>query len=105
MRLLIASALLVLITCHAQAATGSGCYRVVGVGPGDALNMRAGPSAQNRIVDRLVPNRHGIISSVGPCIPKRFAWHRRWCPVSHYSGNGTTTGWVKARYVEGTGCP
>ncbi len=89
----------------ARAATSSGCYAVVNVSKGDALNMRSGPSARNRVVGRLVPGRHGIISRTGPCVPRSASVGRRWCPVTHFSGNGTTTGWVKARFVTSTGCP
>ncbi len=96
---------LVALAGQASAATSSGCYRVVGVAGGDTLNMRSGPSAGSAIVGRLVPDRHGILSRLGPCVPKRLQWSSRWCPVTHYSGNGTTTGWVKARFVRDTGCP
>lgn len=90
----------------AQSASDSGCWRVINVAPGDSLNMRSGPSASAQIVDRLVPNRHGIIAAKGRCTPTSKPWRSRWCPVAHHSGNyPMTLGWVKARYVTGAGCP
>ncbi len=94
------------VIAQAHAATDSGCYYVVNVQPGDSLNMRSRPSAKGHIVDRLIPNRHGVISSDGYCTPSHRAWHRRWCPVRHHSGDyPTTSGWVKAKYIRGSGCP
>ena len=89
----------------AQAATSSGCYVVVNVAQGDALNVRAGPSGSDQIVDRLVPGRHGVLSRTGRCVPQRLPASSRWCPLTHYSGDGTRTGWAKARYLKSSGCP
>ena len=89
----------------AQAASDSGCYTVANVGRGDALNLRSGPSTRNRVVDRLVPGRHGVLSRTGRCVPRRLPRRSRWCPLTHFSGNGTTTGWAKARYLRRSGCP
>ena len=89
----------------AQAATSSGCYVVVNVASGDALNLRSGPSASDEIVDRLKPGQHGVLSRTGPCVPQRLPATSRWCPLAHFSGDGTRTGWAKARYLKSSGCP
>jgi hypothetical protein len=67
--------------------------------------VRASPSASAAIVDILAPGRHGIIHLDAPCVPKSAAWANRWCPVSHYDGDRTTKGWVKARFVRDSDCP
>ncbi|GBE44604.1 MAG TPA: SH3 domain-containing protein [Rhizobiales bacterium] len=89
----------------ALATTGPGCFQVVNVASWDVLNMRSGPSASNPIVDHLPPGRHGIISQSGPCIPAHVALRSRWCPVTHYSGDRTTSGWVKRHFVAPSDCP
>ena len=105
-RLAILAALLPVLSLPAQAATDSGCWVVVNVAAGDALNMRARASYRSAIVDRLIPGRHGIIGALGRCRPANKPWRQRWCPVSHSSGDyPTTRGWVKARFVRGSGCP
>lgn len=89
----------------AAATSGPGCLRVVNVAEWDVLNMRARPSAQSRIVDRLTPGAHGIISLDAPCFPLSRSWGSRWCPVTHYSGNAIISGFVKARYIRNADCP
>lgn len=89
----------------AFATSGPGCLVVVGVPPGDVLNMRASPSASAQIVDTLIPGRHGVIHLDAKCLPLDLAWESRWCPVTHYSGDRTTRGYVKARYVRDSECP
>ena len=89
----------------AHATSGPGCLVVVNVASNDALNMRARPSAQSRIVDILVPRRHGIIHLDAPCTPLSVSWGNRWCPVTHYDGDRVTRGWVKARFVRDSDCP
>ena len=93
------------ITPLALATSGPGCLRVVNVAGWDKLNMRSGPSARNRTVDRLAPGRHGIIKLNGKCVPLNKKWSSRWCPVTHFNGNHVSTGWVKARYVRDNECP
>ena len=73
--------------------------------PGDVLNMRASASASARIVDALVPGQHGIIHLDATCRPLNIPWGSRWCPVTHYNGDRTTHGWVKARFVRDSDCP
>ena len=106
MKTLIAAAVcLAGLSLPALATSGPGCLYVVNVARNDALNMRARPSAQSRIVDVLVPGRHGIIHLDGKCRPLSEPWGNRWCPVSHYDGDRVTKGWVKARYVRDSDCP
>lgn len=94
-----------LLPSAASATSGPGCFRVVNVASWDVLNMRSGPSAANPIVDYLPPGRHGIISQSGPCIPYNKALPSRWCPVTHYNGDRTSSGWVKRRFVAPSQCP
>ena len=89
----------------AFATSGPGCLVVVNVPPGDVLNMRASASASARIVDALVPGQHGIIHLDATCRPLNIPWGSRWCPVTHYNGDRTTHGWVKARFVRDSDCP
>lgn len=89
----------------ALATSGPGCLVVVNVAASDALNMRRRPSASSHIVDVLVPGRHGIMHLDARCEPLSRAWGSRWCPVTHYAGDRTTKGWVKARYVRDIECP
>jgi hypothetical protein len=102
---LLTVSLLAILTTGASATTGPGCLKVVNVASNDALNMRARPSADSRIVDVMVPGRHGVIHLDGACRPLSQPWASRWCPVTHYSGDRTTKGWVKARYVRDSECP
>jgi hypothetical protein len=104
-RVLLVLATIALFPVAAFATSGPGCLVVVNVTADDALNMRARPSAQSRIVDALVPGRHGIIHLDGACVPRSRAWSSRWCPVTHYNGDDVTHGWVKARYVRDSECP
>jgi len=97
--------LLVFGVAPALATSGPGCLYVVNVEPGDALNMRASPSASALVVDRLVPGQHGVIHLDAACRPKWKPWGSRWCPVTHYNGDSVTKGWVKARYVRDSDCP
>ena len=89
----------------AQATSGPGCLVVVNVASDDALMVRARPSARARIVDRLKPQAHGIIHLDAQCTPRSMPWSSRWCPVTHYNGDRTTRGWVKARFVRDSDCP
>ncbi len=93
------------LTPSVQATSGPGCLRVVNVDNWDRLNVRARPSSSSRIVDRLHPTRHGIISLRGDCVPKSRPWASRWCPVMHFDGDHTSRGWVKARFVRDSDCP
>lgn len=66
-------------------------YRVVGVRPGDVLNIRTGPSARYPVIGQLARDERGV-EGVGECM-------QRWCPVR----SGFTLGWASARYLEREG--
>lgn len=104
-RILLTVALVAAQAIPSSATSGPGCLVVVNVAWNDALNLRSRPSANASVVDVLVPGRHGIIHLDGDCRPKSEPWGSRWCPVTHYSGDRTAKGWVKARYVRDSECP
>ena len=106
----------------AAATSGWGCFRVVNVESWDVLNMRFGPSASAVIVGTIAPQDHGIIAlnsrtgildsvndavalEAQTCVPSDRALASRWCHVTHYTGGGTTIGWVSRRYLERVECP
>jgi hypothetical protein len=97
--------IMALAAAPAFATSGPGCLVVVNVAGNDALNVRAAPSANAPIVDVLPPGRHGIIHLDAACVPLSVAWGSRWCPITHYNGDSTRSGWVKARYVRDSHCP
>lgn len=101
----LAALLTLTIATPVMATSGPGCLVVVNVARNDALNMRARPSANARIVDVLPPETHGIIHLDAACRPASAPWASRWCPVTHYNGDRTTKGWVKARFVRDSDCP
>jgi len=104
--LLAAFAALVTLTMNpAMATTGPGCLYIVNVAGDDVLNVRQEPSASSTIVDRLHPVNHGIIRLDSACIPSSIPWAQRWCPITHYAGNYTASGYVKARYIRDQDCP
>jgi len=98
-------AAVVTVANTASATSGPGCLRVVNVESWDVLNIRASASANSEIVDELQPSRHGVISLDGECGPVSLPWASRWCPITHYNGDRTTRGYVKARYVRDAECP
>jgi hypothetical protein len=99
------AAILLTFAVPASATSGPGCLVVVNVAYNDALNVRERPSASSRIVDVLPPGSHGIIHLDGRCEPLSRPWASRWCPITHYSGDRTTSGYVKARFVRDSDCP
>lgn len=109
MKLLISSLLfgaaILSVSQPALATTGPGCLRVVNVQEGDVLNIRSHPSSKAAIVDRIPAQNHGIIALKGKCEPLNRPWANRWCPVSYYSGDKTSHGWVYARYIRDNDCP
>lgn len=98
-------ALFALAANPALATTGTGCLYIVNVAGDDVLNVRQEPSASSTIVDRLHPVNHGIIRLDSACVPAEIPWAQRWCPITHYAGNYTASGYVKARYIRDQDCP
>ena len=96
---------LITFPISAQATTGPGCLRVVNVAAGDALNVRAKPSAQSRIVISIPANNYGLLALKGECGPKTIPWGQRWCPISYSYEDGILHGFVKARFVRDQECP
>lgn len=95
-----------LIAQPVYATTGWGCFQVINVPSGDVLNLRAGPSANSRIVDRLAPGQHGIIVENGACRPANKPPSKQWCPVRHIGGSPVAKkGWGRLRYLAPSECP
>jgi hypothetical protein len=65
----------------------------VGVGGGDSLNLRNGPSPSAHIVGRLGDG--AILRNVGG---RRMTGQTRWCAVET-TGGVRVRGWVSARYL------
>ena len=105
LRSLIACLALLGTIVPAFATTGSGCLYIVNVAPDDVLNMRASASAEAPIVDTIPNKGQGILYLDGKCVPLSRPWGSRWCPISRYTGDGVTKGWVKARFVRDSDCP
>ncbi len=106
----------------AAATSGWGCFRVVNVESWDVLNMRFEPSASSPIVGTIDPQNHGIIAlnnrggqldtvadameaEARACVPGDRPIASRWCSVTHFTGGGTSIGWVSRRYLERLECP
>jgi uncharacterized protein YraI len=66
---------------------GQVSFRVAGVGDGDTLNVRSGPSEYHPSVGRIPPGGRGV-QIVGAC-------REEWCPVRH----GRLKGWVNRYYL------
>jgi hypothetical protein len=110
------------LVAPAFATSGWGCFRVVGVDANDVLNMRYGPSASSAIVGTIDPQHHGIIAlnerggildtlaeatalEEVRCVPASRPLASRWCSVTHFTGAGTSIGWVSRRYLAQLECP
>jgi len=89
----------------ANATSGPGCFYVVNVASWDVLNIRSGPSHRTTVVGTIDPNSHGIISQSGACLPSGMPLRKRWCPIAHYTGVGTTRGFVKRHFLAPSDCP
>lgn len=89
----------------AWATSGPGCFRVVNVESWDVLNVRALPSANERIVARIPPEGHGIIAQEARCLPLDRPLPSRWCQIGYYDGDLTAYGFVKRRYLQPSDCP
>ncbi|MFC3616099.1 SH3 domain-containing protein [Lutimaribacter marinistellae] len=73
---------------------GPDWFAVTGVSSGDTLNVRSGPSTQNRVVARM-PNGF-TLRNLG-CVQRS----QRWCQVE--APDGRFAGWVAGRFLrEGT---
>ena len=112
---LLATTLVLLAICapaHAE-ADGPDYWAVVGVAPGDVLNMRADPTASSRIVGRIPAAATGLRNLGCRGVPTFEEWQRmseaekrraarlRWCRVE-FRGN---TGWVAGRFLREGGPP
>jgi hypothetical protein len=118
---LLTVALLCAAPTGADATTGWGCFHVIGVAANDVLNVRAAPSATAAVVGTIDPRNAGVIALAGVrslnslnaqiaaenrlCVPQGQALPTRWCRISHYSGAGSTVGWVRRRYLTRSECP
>lgn len=122
--LIVASLSLAIATGPAAATSGFGCYRV-NVGPSDALNVRAEPSGSASVRASVhwgdqpiialdgVPRGEGVEPSLfqihqtelSECVPSTLPLGARWCPVTLFDGGGTTSGWLKRRFVDHSECP
>lgn len=76
---------------------GPDYWQVSGVGGGDALNVRGGPSTRYAVVGKL--NNGDILQNQG-C---RLSGSDRWCSI-RASGSGVP-GWVAGRFLVETGAP
>jgi len=94
-----------LLAAPASATSGPGCFRVVNVESWDVLNVRALPSASERIVARIPPEGHGIIAQEARCLPLDVPLPSRWCQIGYYDGDLTAYGFVKRRYLQPSDCP
>jgi hypothetical protein len=71
---------------------GPDFWEVTGVGGGDSLNLREGPSTQNRVVDTLADG--DVLRNQG-C---KMVDGQKWCMVEPAAGDGPG-GWVAGRYL------
>jgi len=93
------------LAAPASATSGPGCFQVVNVESWDMLNVRALPSASERIVARIPPEGHGIIAQEARCLPLDVPLPSRWCQIGYYDGDLTAYGFVKRRYLQPSDCP
>ncbi|WP_295075775.1 SH3 domain-containing protein [Tabrizicola sp.] len=78
-------------------ASGPDWWAVAGVGAGDLLNVREGPSTRDRIMARV---GNGTILRNGGCVGEGRA---RWCKVS--APDGSFTGWASGGFLRESGAP
>ncbi|MCP5082275.1 MAG: SH3 domain-containing protein [Alphaproteobacteria bacterium] len=89
----------------ANATSGPGCFRIVGVASNDVLNLRSGPNSGAPLTGTMQPKRHGIIALSGSCTPQAASKSKQWCKVTHYVDSGTTIGWASRRFLSDVDCP
>ena len=90
-------ATLALGTVDAQAQMGPDYWKVQGVASNDTLNIRSGPSTQNRVVAHA-PNG-AVFRNLG-C---RGEGSTRWCHLE--TPDGQLSGWASGRYLQESGPP
>ncbi|GJL65471.1 MAG: hypothetical protein NPIRA05_04420 [Nitrospirales bacterium] len=71
---------------------GPDMWEVTGVGGGDSLNLREGPSTQARIIGKLV---NGDVLRNRGC---KMSEGQRWCKIERMR-DPNTSGWVAGRYL------
>ncbi len=76
---------------------GPDFWEVAGVGGGDALNLRAGPSTRYAVIGKL---RNGDLLANRGC---RLTGEERWCRI-RAAGTGAM-GWVSGRFIVETSAP
>ena len=78
-------------------ASGPDFWVVAGVAAGDLLNVRAGPSTNDRVLARV---GNGVILRNGGCVGEGRG---RWCKVS--DPDGGYAGWASGRYLRESAGP
>lgn len=78
-------------------ASGPDWWAVTGVGAGDQLNLREGPSTKDRVIARAA---NGTILRSGGCVGEGRS---RWCKVS--TPDGRISGWAAGRFLQESGAP
>jgi hypothetical protein len=74
---------------------GPDFWAVTGLSAGDSLNLRAGPSTSERVVEQIAEG--AVVRNLG-C---RMTGSQRWCQVETAHG----IGWVSGRYLRESGAP
>jgi hypothetical protein len=74
---------------------GPDFWAVTGLATGDSLNLRAGPSTDNKVIGRLAEGE--ILRNLG-C---RMTGKQRWCQIETPVGPG----WVAGRFLRESGAP
>lgn len=78
-------------------ASGPDFWAVTGVGAGDRLNVREGPSTSDRVMARVA---NGTVLRNGGCVGEGRG---RWCKVS--ATDGGFTGWASGGFLRESGAP
>jgi hypothetical protein len=80
-----------------EAGSGPDWWVVTGVGAGDTLNIRQGPSVRDRVIAEA---GNGTVLRNNGCVG---AGGSRWCKVS--SADGSYTGWASGRFLRESAAP
>lgn len=78
-------------------ASGPDWWAVTGVSANDALNVRQGPSVNDRVVARV---GNGAVLRNGGCVGEGRS---RWCKVS--AADGSFNGWASGRFLRESDAP